>query len=381
MWPGALFGNEETKALFLAQPKKKIMVETISFPVTRVAQSRLQEVDFENLKFGANFSDHMFVVDYQDGKWGQGQIIPYANWSFAPSMAALHYGQAIFEGQKAYRTPSGGIQIFRPYANLERFNQSAIRMSMPEIPEELFIGGMIQLISLDQEWVPRKEGSSLYIRPFMVSTDEFLGVRTAENYRFAIICSPVGKYYSEPIKVKVETEFSRVADGGIGNAKAAGNYGASLYPTKLANQKGFHQLLWTDAATHSYFEESGTMNVMFLIGKTLITPSIGNTILKGVTRDSVLTLAKEMGLKVEERKVSVAEIIDALKKGQLDEAFGVGTAATIAPIALIHHEDNDFPLKPIEQRPVASAIMDELTKIRTGEVGDRFGWMLKVETA
>ncbi len=354
------------------------MVETISFPVTKVAHSRLQEVDFENLKFGAHFSDHMFVADYQDGKWGQGRIEPYGNWSFAPSMAALHYGQAIFEGQKAYRTPDGSIQIFRPYGNFERFNHSAVRMSMPEIPEELFIGGMLQLIQLDQEWVPKKEGSSLYIRPFMISTDEFLGVRTAENYRFAIICSPVGKYYSEPIKVKVEKEFSRVAEGGIGNAKAAGNYGASLYPTKLANQQGFHQLLWTDAATHSYFEESGTMNVMFLMGNTLITPSIGSTILKGITRDSVLTLARERGYHVEERKVSVEEIITALKEGKLDEAFGVGTAATIAPIALIHNDGTDYHLKPVEQRPFATNILKELNAIRSGEVEDRFGWMVKV---
>lgn len=218
------------------------MTDTISFPVTRVAKSRVQDVDFDNLKFGATFTDHMFVVDYADGKWGQGEIIPYGPWSFEPSMAALHYGQAIFEGQKAYKTPSGGVQIFRPLANFERFNLSAIRMSMPEIPEELFIGGMVQLIQLDQAWIPKQAGSSLYIRPFMVATDEFLGVRTALSYRFAIICCPVGQYYSEPIRVKVEKNFSRVANGGIGNAKAAGNYAGSLYPTALAQKEGFHQL-------------------------------------------------------------------------------------------------------------------------------------------
>jgi branched-chain amino acid aminotransferase len=354
------------------------MFATISFPVSPVTKSRIDEVDFDHLKFGAAFADHMFVVDYADGKWGQGEILPYGPWSFDPSMAALHYGQAIFEGQKAYRTPKGDIQIFRPLANFERFNQSAVRMSMPEIPEELFIGGMRQLIQLDSNWVPSSEGSSLYIRPFMVATDEFLGVRTAENYRFAIICSPVGQYYSEPIRVKVEKEFSRVADGGIGNAKAAGNYAASLYPTKLAQQQGFHQLLWTDAATHSYFEESGTMNVMFLVGDTLITPSIGSTILKGVTRDSVLTLARERGVKVEERRISVEEILTALKNGTLKEAFGVGTAATIAPIALIQNDGVDYPLPSQEERPFAPSILKELTDIRTGQKPDRFGWMMRV---
>lgn len=354
------------------------MTETIQFPVTRVSKSRIHDVDFENLKFGKYFADHMFVVDYSQGQWGQGKILPYGPWSFDPSMAALHYGQAIFEGQKAYRTVNGGIQIFRPLANFERFNQSAIRMSMPEIPGDLFINGMLQLIQLDQDWVPKQEGSSLYIRPFMVSTDEFLGVRTAENYRFAIICSPVAKYYTEPIRVKVEKQFSRVADGGIGNAKAAGNYGASLYPTRLAQEAGFHQLLWTDAATHSYFEESGTMNVMFKIGNQLLTPSIGSTILKGVTRDSVLTLAREKGMAVEERRISVDEIVAALKEGKVDEAFGVGTAATIAPIAMIQNEGVDYQLKPASENSFASGIMNDLTAIRIGAVPDRFGWMMKV---
>lgn len=354
------------------------MTDTIQFPVNRTSHSRIAEVDFSNLKFGASFADHMFVVDYENGKWGQGKIVPYGPWSFDPSMAVLHYGQAIFEGQKAYRSASGDILVFRPYANFERFNQSAVRMSMPEVPEEFFIGGMTQLIQLDRDWVPSSEGSSLYIRPFMVSTDEFLGVRTSENYRFAIICSPVGQYYSEPIRVKVEKEFSRVADGGIGNAKAAGNYAASLYPTKLAQQAGFHQLLWTDAATHSYFEESGTMNVMFLVDDVLITPSIGNTILKGVTRDSVLTLARDRGVKVEERRISVDEIVQALREGRLKEAFGVGTAATIAPIALIQNDGEDFLLPELENRPFAPSILQELNGIRSGSLPDRHHWMMKI---
>jgi branched-chain amino acid aminotransferase len=354
------------------------MTETFHFPVTRTAHSRIAEVDFNNLKFGASFSDHMFVVDYANGKWGQGKIVPYGPWSFDPSMAALHYGQAIFEGQKAYRSPSGDILVFRPYANFERFNQSAVRMSMPEVPEEIFIGGMMQLIQTDKNWVPTSEGSSLYLRPFMVSTDEFLGVRTSENYRFAIICSPVGQYYSEPIRVKVEKEFSRVADGGIGNAKAAGNYGAALYPTKLAQEAGFHQLLWTDAATHSYFEESGTMNVMFLVDNILLTPSVGNTILKGVTRDSVLTLARDRGVQVEERRISVDEIVQALNENRLTEAFGVGTAATIAPIAMIQNDGVDYHLPPLSQRPFAPSILKELNEIRTGFVPDRHNWMAKV---
>lgn len=354
------------------------MTDTIHFPVTKTEHSRISEVDFSNLKFGASFADHMFVVDYADGHWGQGKIVPYGPWSFDPSMSSLHYGQAIFEGQKAYRSPSGEVLVFRPFANLERFNQSAVRMSMPEVSEELFIGGMMQLLQLDKNWVPSSEGSSLYIRPFMVSTDEFLGVRTSEQYRFAIICSPVGQYYSEPIRVKVEKEFSRVADGGSGNAKAAGNYGASLYPTKLAQQAGFHQLLWTDAATHTFFEESGTMNVMFLVDNTLITPSIGSTILNGITRDSVLTLARERGINVEERRVSVEEIMQALKEGRLREAFGVGTAATIAPIAMIQNDGVDYMLPALENRPFVPSILKELTDIRSGAVADKHGWMVKI---
>jgi len=353
------------------------MIDTIAFPVTRTSQSGISKVDFDNLKFGAAFADHMFVVDYKNGAWGQGEIIPYGPWSFEPSMASLHYGQAIFEGLKAYKTEEGNAQIFRPSANFERFNQSALRMSMPAIPEEIFMGGLAQLIQLDKQWVPAKAGSSLYIRPFMVSTDEFLGVRIAETYRFAIICSPVGQYYNEPLRVKVEKTFSRVADGGSGNAKAAGNYAAAMYPTKLAQDQGFHQILWTDAATHSFIEESGTMNVMFLIDDTLVTPSIGSTILKGVTRDSVLTLARDRGLKVEERKVSVDEIIQALKEGRLKEAFGAGTAATIAPIALIHCDGTDYQL-PNEGRPFATSILKELNNIRYGSAPDRFGWMLKL---
>ncbi|HPI11916.1 MAG TPA: branched-chain amino acid aminotransferase [Catalimonadaceae bacterium] len=354
------------------------MTDTFSYPVTRVAQSRISQVDFDNLRFGAAFADHMFVIDYKNGQWGQGEIVPYGPWSFDPSMAALHYGQAIFEGLKAYKTPEGNVQIFRPQANFERFNESAKRMSMPVIPEEIFMGGLTQLIKLDENWVPSQKGSSLYIRPFMVSTDEFLGVRIAETYRFAIICSPVGQYYSEPLKVKVERTFSRVAEGGSGNAKAAGNYAAAMYPTKLAQDAGFHQLLWTDAATHSFIEESGTMNVMFLIDDTVVTPSVGGTILKGVTRNSVLALAKDRGMKVDERRVSVEEIVAAAKDGRLKEAFGAGTAATIAPIAVIHCDGVDYHLPSNENRTFAPSILKELTEIRTGESADRFGWMVQV---
>jgi branched-chain amino acid aminotransferase len=240
------------------------------------------------------------------------------------------------------------------------------------------MSALTQLIKVDENWVPSQKGSSLYIRPFMVSTDEFLGVRIAETYRFAIICSPVGQYYSEPLKVKVERTFSRVAEGGSGNAKAAGNYAAAMYPTKLAQDAGFHQLLWTDAATHSFIEESGTMNIMFLIDDTVVTPAVGGTILKGVTRNSVLALAKDRGMKVDERRVSVEEIVTAAKDGRLKEAFGAGTAATIAPIAVIHCDGVDYHLPSSETRTFAPSILKELTEIRTGETADRFGWMVQV---
>lgn len=348
------------------------------FEVQKATSSRIQEIDFNNLKFGKFFSDHMLVAEYADGAWQDVKIMPFGPLTHSPAMSALHYGQAIFEGLKAYRQPDGSVAVFRPVDNFNRFNHSAHRMCMPEVPEDIFMGGLMQLLKLDEPWVPKSSGSSLYIRPFMFATDEFIGVRPSETYKFIIFTCPVGVYYNEPIKVKVEKEYSRVAEGGIGSAKAAGNYAGALYPSRLSQEKGYHQLLWTDAKSHEYFEESGTMNVMFLVNDTLITPQLGNTILNGVTRRSVLTLAQEFGYKVEERKVSVKEIIEAIEKSELKEAFGVGTAATIANIQVIHHEGTDLVLPDIEKRVLGPKILAHLTNIREGLVPDKYGWMVKV---
>src|SRR5436190_7282766 len=279
------------------------MTSTYDIHIQKIKKSRVSEYDINNVPFGKCFSDHMFVAEYADGKWSNASIEPYADVPMSYAMSALHYGQAIFEGMKAYKNDKGEVSLFRPLENFKRLNKSAIRMAMPEIPEELFMNGLMELMRLDSAWVPSSETGSLYIRPFLIATDEAIGVKISETYKFVIITCPAGKYYSDPIKVLVETNYYRAVKGGVGFVKAAGNYGRSLYPTKLAQQKGYQQVIWTDSETQQYFEESGTMNVMFVIGETLLTPALSDTILDGVTRNSVLTLAKDWGMKIEERKV------------------------------------------------------------------------------
>ena len=251
-------------------------------------------------------------------------------------------------------------------------------MAMPEVPEEIFMGGLFELLKLDAAWVPTAENGSLYIRPFIIATDEAIGVKASDSYKFIIITCPAGKYYAEPIKVLVETNYFRAVHGGVGYVKAAGNYGRSLYPTKLAQQKGYQQVIWTDSVTHQYVEESGTMNVMFLVGDTLLTPELGDTILSGITRNSVLTLAKDWGLKVEERKISIREILTAHNNGTLKEAFGCGTAATIAQIVTIGFEGKDYNLPPVNERKFSTKVDEVLRNIRKGKAEDKFQWMMKV---
>jgi branched-chain amino acid aminotransferase len=352
------------------------MVETLNIQVRTAETLRYKTFDFSDIAFGRTCTDHMFIADYKDGQWQDLRIVPYGDIQFEPSLAALHYGQAIFEGMKAYRDVNGGINIFRPYENFVRFNKSAERMCMPQLPEEIFINGLAQAVKLDENWVPGQFGYSLYLRPFMFSTDEFLGVRPSVTYSFMIIMAPAGLYYAEPIRVKVETHFTRAAAGGTGYAKAAGNYAGALYPTALAQKEGYQQLLWTDGQEHAYFEESGTMNVMFVVAGKLLTPATSDTILKGVTRDSVLQLARDFGMEVEERRVSVTEIIEAFKKGTIEEAFGVGTAATIAPIAVIGYEGVDYTL-PAEAK-FGPRILQALNEIKHGKVADTHGWNYKV---
>lgn len=353
-------------------------VDTLTIPTQRVAKSRLSEVDFDNLQFGKTFSDHMFVVDYKDGAWQNPQVLPYGDMPLSPATSSLHYGQAIFEGMKAYKDGNGDILLFRPLANLQRLNKSAERLCMPELPEELFMQGLEQLLRLDADWVPAKEGSSLYIRPLMFATDNFIGVRPSLTYRFLIITCPVGKYYDKPVKVAVEPNYVRSAEGGAGYAKAAGNYAAALLPSRKMQEKGYDQLIWTDAKEHKYVEESGTMNIMFVMDDVLVTPSLSTSILHGVTRDSVLQVAKDLGFKVEERRVAVDEVIAAQQAGKLTEAFGTGTAAIISQIALIHHNGQDYELPPVETRKVSNQVGAQLDKIRTGQAPDTHNWVYKI---
>ena len=346
-----------------------------SISVEKCAESAVSSVDWDNLPFGRIFTDHMLVMDYASGEWGNPKIIPFQAIPMHPAMSAIHYGQSIFEGLKAYKHKDGRLSIFRPQMNAKRFNESAVRMCMPEVPENLFVEAIRKLVEIDSSWVPNKPGYSLYIRPYMFATDHWVGIKPSETYKFMILLSPVGNYYSEPVRVKIENYYTRAAQGGVGRAKAAGNYGASLFPAKQAQDQSFHQLVWTDAAEHKYIEESGTMNIVFQINDTLITPSEEqDTILRGITKRSILELAAEWGINVEERKVSVQEIISALQNGTLQDAFGAGTAATLAQIDIIGYQDEVFKLPPMESRVLSNRIKNHLDALKVGEVEDTFGW-------
>ena len=347
--------------------------------ISKTENSRLSSVDFDNLPFGKIFSDHMFEMDYADGKWGTPTIVPFGHLDIHPATSALHYGQAIFEGLKAQKGENGEVLIFRPDKNAKRFNESAKRMCMAEVPEELFLEALKTLIDLDRDWVPSNEGQSLYIRPFMIATDDYVGIRPSEKYKFLIITCPVGAYYADPVKVKIETYYTRAAEGGVGKAKAAGNYAASLYPAKLAANDGFRQLIWTDAKTHEYIEEAGTMNVVFVINDTIITPDESkDTILEGVTKRSVLQIAQDWGYKVEERPVRVDEVIAAINNGTLQDAFGAGTAATIAPISHIGYEGTTYELPAVDSREFSNKVKDYITQYKKGQVEDKFNWLMRV---
>ena len=354
------------------------MIDTITIKKNLLPTSRMSELDLGKIQFGSTYSDHMFIADYRDGSWGDCRIEPFENFSLSPATSVLHYGQSVFEGLKAYAGQDGEVLIFRPIDNYLRMNESAARMCMPALPEEVFMDGLTELLKTDRNWVPSDEGTSLYIRPFMFATDEFIGVRPSNTYRFIIFTSPAGGYYSEPVKVKVEKYFSRAFPGGTGAAKAAGNYAASLYPAKLAQEAGYHQLIWTDGLHHKFIEEAGTMNIMFVIGDRILTSKVGETVLNGITRRSVLQLAKEWGYEVEERDVTVDEVLDAINDGSLKEAFGTGTAATIAPIRTINNDGQDYELPPIEGSSFSNRVLKELTDIKTGQIDDRFNWNVTV---
>ncbi len=354
------------------------MVAAADIIITKATNSKLKELNLHNLPFGKYFTDHMLEVDYENGQWKTAEIKPYQSLQLQPSLAALHYGQAIFEGIKAYKNADGEAFIFRPYDNFKRFNISAERMEMPTVPEEIFIQGMRRLIEIDKDWIPDEAEHSLYIRPFMFSSDEMIGVRASEKYKFIIILSPTGPYYSAPMRINVEEKFVRAVPGGIGFVKAAGNYGSAMYATTQAKKDGYDQVLWTDALEHKYVQECGTMNVFFIIGHTAITPSLeAGTILEGVTRDSVVVLLKELGYAVEERQISIDEIVDAYKKGTLKEAFGTGTAATVSMIKTLNYKNvaMEFDTSKWQAAPSVKKRMDA---IKYGAAADEYGWMYKV---
>jgi branched-chain amino acid aminotransferase len=347
-------------------------------PVTRVSQSRLTEALRENSEFGATFSDHMLVADWEAGSWRPPQIVPFGAISFSPALTPFHYGQAIFEGFKAHRTPSNGVALFRPRENFARMNRSAVRLAMPEIPEAVFLDGVTQLVRLDRDWLPHREGGSLYVRPVFFGVDDTLLVRPANRYRLIVMTCPVGPYFSQPIRLLAEERFVRAFPGGTGDSKAAGNYAGGLLAARLAQEQGFHNVLWLDGAERRYVEESGVMNVFFVLDGTAITPPLGGTILPGVTRDSALTLLRELGISVQERRITIAELLSAHTAGKLTEAFGVGTAAIVAPIACIRYRQRELQFPPAADSSVAARLRSRLVAIQTGREPDRHHWLLPV---
>ena len=341
-----------------------------------VEKSRSEGLDFDSLPFGKTFSDHMFVADYKDGKWQNCQILPYGDISFAPSMMALHYGQAIFEGMKAnISTQTGEPVLFRADKHAKRFNKSAERLGMPAVPEELFLEAVNSMVLLDKQWIPQTAGSALYIRPFMFAADESLGVRASSSYKFIVFSGPVGPYYPKPVRILVAQKYVRAFPGGVGFAKAAGNYAATLKPAEIAKSEGFDQILWLDGLEFKYLQECGTMNIFAVIGDTVLTPPTADSILDGVTRDSILQLLKDNGIKVEVRPIGIQELVDAHQTGELKEMFGSGTAAVISHVADLCYQDKVYSLPAVEDRKIGPMIKKMLTDIKENTVEENYGWV------
>jgi branched-chain amino acid aminotransferase len=342
--------------------------------VTKTSDSKVGQIDFDNIPLGRTFTDHMFICEYKNGEWQNPQVAPLALIPTHPAAMALHYGQAIFEGMKATLDPSGTPMLFRPYKNAERLNFSARRLGMPQFPEDLFVEGLKTLLQTEKAWIPSKKGSALYLRPFMYADEPFIGMRAATSYKFIIIASPAGPFFSKPIKLFAEPNYIRAANGGTGEAKAAGNYAAAIRPTELAKSKGYDQVLWLDAIEHTYIQEVGTMNIFFKIDGVFYTPALDGAILNGITRLSVIDLLKQKGYELIERKLSIVELFEAAKKGLLQEAFGTGTAVGIAFIEQIGWKDQTIELTT--KRPVSEWVNNELNLIKTGEIKDTFNWMV-----
>jgi len=345
-----------------------------SLHIRRTERTRLGQINFEKFPFGSVFSDHMFIADYENGAWNNFRIVPFGSLEFSPASAGFHYGQAIFEGLKAYRQLNGTISVFRPDQNAIRFNRSAVRLGMPCFPAELFLESIKALLLLDKDWIPSIPNSALYIRPLMIAVDDSLSVRPSDKYKYILMTCPVGPYFSKPLKIKIEQKYTRAQKGGVGYAKASGNYAASMLPTQQAIKDGFDQLIWTDGQDHQLIEEMGAANTMFVINGKITTPPLGDTILAGVTRDTVISLAHTSGITVEEREICLSELIEEIKNGALTEAFGVGTAYTIAPIHSITKGNVEYLIGTNTDSPVVKEILAKLNGIRYGQITDALNW-------
>ncbi len=351
-----------------------------NFHIEKTSASRLSQTNFNDLPFGKTFSDHMFVADFVDGQWQDFKIVPYGNIEISPANMALHYGQAIFEGMKAHLNTEGEIQLFRPEAHAQRINRSAERLYMPTIPEDLFMQALETLVELDRDWIPSPEIGSLYIRPMMFATDGFLGVRASDTYRFIIMTGPTGPYYPKPVRLWVEEHYIRAFPGGTGAAKAAGNYAATIMPASLIRAKGFDQILWLDGLEYKYLQECGTMNIFVVIGDTLLTPPTTDSILSGITRDSLITLANDLGLKLEVRPVSIDEVVAAANNGTLREVFGSGTAAVISHVIDFSYKGTVYQVPPIEGRQIGPMLKAHFEAIKEGREADKHQWIHLVGT-
>ena len=344
----------------------------------KVQQSRAGDLDWDNLPFGKIFSDHMFVADYRDGAWTDERIVPFGHFTMHPASMVLHYGQAIFEGMKASKLNDGTPVLLSPEEHAKRLNASARRMMMAEFPEDRFVEAVSQLVSLDRDWIPPREGSALYLRPYMFSTDEFIGVRPSETYRFCIFTAPVGPYYAQPVRLVAERHYVRAVPGGTGEAKAAGNYAAALRPAYEAQQKGFDQVLWMGGPNMTEVQEVGTMNVFFVIDGEVVTPATDGAILKGITRKNFITILRDKGYTVTERKLDIQEVIEAYDAGKVTEMFGAGTAAVVSHVAELQYRDKLMTFPPVEDREVGPLLKRHIDGLRSGAVEDKFGWLVRL---
>ncbi|WP_424494809.1 branched-chain amino acid aminotransferase [Salinimicrobium sp. GXAS 041] len=346
---------------------------TLQLEIQKAPTSKIDSVDFDKLVFGNVFTDHMMVCDFKNGEWQKPKVMPYGPLELEPSARVFHYGQAVFEGMKAFKDDDDQVWLFRPEENFNRLNKSSKRLAIPEFPTSMFFEGLEALLNLDRDWIKKGFGNSLYIRPFVIATEAGVSASPSKEYKFLIICSPAQAYYSGDVRVVFAEQFSRAANGGVGYAKAAGNYGAQFYPTNLAKEEGYQQIIWTDANTHEFLEEAGTMNIFFRVGDKLLTAPISDRILDGVTRKSVIQLAEDNGINVEVRPVAVKEIVDAAKKGELKEIFGSGTAATINPVKGFGYKGEKFELEDQEDS-YARLFKNKLMEIQYNKTEDKFGW-------